>query len=96
MKMVAALSFLAIAFAGAQDFIAPLPESEEIVPVETLDPRPSIEGIVKDIFTTRKPWQLVNPVAPAKYGSGEKLVSKDTGPGTPYHSTGLVVLGVEW
>jgi hypothetical protein len=80
----------------AQEFIAPEEEPREIVPVEPVQQRPTIEGIVKEIFVTKKPWQLVNPVAPAQYGTGEKMVSQDFGPGTPYHSTGLVVASVEW
>lgn len=79
----------------AQDFEVVLPDREEVV-VETIDPRPSIEGIVKDVFVTRRPWQLVNPAAPARYGSGQRMVSKDFGPGTPVHSAGVVVAGVEW
>jgi len=79
----------------AQEFVAPAPEREEIV-IEQIETRPTIEGIVKDIFVTKKPWQLVNPAAPAKYGSGEKKVSKDFGPGTPFKSSGLIVAGVEW
>jgi len=86
----------AAAQAWAQDFVAPMPEAREIVPMEVQDTRPSIEGIVRDIFIVRKPWQLVNPAAPASYGSGEKRLSKDFGPGTPVHSQGVVVLGVEW
>lgn len=78
----------------AQEFIAPKPERHEVVPVEPA-PRPGIEGIVKDVFT-KKPWQLVNPLAPASYGSGEKRVSKDFGPGTPYKSSGWIIAGVEW
>ena len=96
MKRLSAIVLMGMGTAAAQDFIETLPEAEEISPVEVIEPRPSIEGIVKDIFTTKKPWQLVNPAAPKKYGTGEKLVSKDTGPGTPYHSTGLIVFGVEW
>jgi len=80
----------------AQDFIVPLPETREIEKVEVEPTRPSIEGIVKDIFETRKPWQLVNPAAPASFGSGEKNVSKDFGPGTPVKSSGLIVFGIEW
>jgi hypothetical protein len=82
--------------ASGQEFIAPIPEAEEIETIEIEEARPSIEGIVTEIFTTRKPWQLVNPAAPKKYGSGEKMVSKDFGPGTPVHQAGLVVFGVEW
>jgi hypothetical protein len=81
---------------SAQEFIAPEEEPQEIVPVEPVERRPTIEGIVKEVFVTKKPWQLVNPAAPAKYGTGEKMVSKDFGPGTPYHSTGWVVASVEW
>jgi hypothetical protein len=79
----------------AQEFIAPEQEPSEIVPVEPVQQRPTIEGIVKEVFT-KKPWQVVNPAAPARYGSGKKMVSKDFGPGTPFHSTGLVVASVEW
>lgn len=84
---------------SAQEFVAQHQETREIVPSqpgEIVTPKPSIEGIVKDIFVTRKPWQLVNPAAPASYGSGEKMVSKDFGPGTPYKSSGWIVFGVEW
>lgn len=91
-----AVGMVGAAALPAQEFIAPGQQRREIVPEETIRPQPSIEGIVKDIFVTRKPWQLVNPVAPASYGSGEKMVSRDFGPGTPYKSTGLIVLGVEW
>lgn len=80
----------------AQEFIAPEAERREILPEQIIQQRPSPEGIVKEIFVTKKPWQMVNPAAPAEYGSGQKFVSKDTGPGTPFHSTGVVVLGIEW
>ncbi|HEY5705254.1 MAG TPA: hypothetical protein VIS96_06745 [Terrimicrobiaceae bacterium] len=79
----------------AQEFIAPDQERREIVPVEALPQRPTIEGIVKEVFT-KKPWQVVNPAAPPEYGSGQKMVSKDFGGGTPFHSAGLVVASVEW
>lgn len=80
----------------AQDFVAPSVPREEIRTTEIRDTRPSIEGIVKEIFVTKKPWQLINPAAPKKYGSGQKNLSKDFGPGTPFHSTGVIVAGVEW
>lgn len=80
----------------AQDFVAPAPQEREIVVEQRITPRPSIEGIVKEIFVTRKPWQMVNPAAPAKYGSGAENVSKDFGSGTPYKSSGWIVAGVEW
>jgi hypothetical protein len=58
-------------------------------------PKPTIEGIVKEVFA-RKPWHAVNPFAPQSYGSGEKYVSRDFGPGTPNHARTLTIVGVEW
>lgn len=80
----------------AQDFVAPMLPREEVRTGEISDTRPAIEGIVKEIFVTKKPWQLINPAAPKKYGSGQKNISKDSGPGTPFHSTGVILAGVEW
>jgi hypothetical protein len=80
----------------AEDFVVPLPEAPDMEPVEVESTDPAIAGIVKDVFVTRKPWQLVNPAAPASFGSGEKNVSKDFGPGTPVKSAGLIVFGIEW
>jgi hypothetical protein len=81
---------------SAQEFVAPTAPRREITTEERIELRPSIEGIVKEIFVTKKPCQMINPAAPAKYGTGEKNVSKDFGAGTPFKSTGLIVAGVEW
>jgi hypothetical protein len=89
------VGLLAVGTLSAQEFIAPEEEAREVVPAPPAERRPTVEGIVKEIFT-KKPWQLVNPVAPASYGSGEKMVSQDFGAGTPYHSTGLIVASVEF
>lgn len=91
-----AISLLVPIASAQEDFLIEQDRPADVVEVEEVEPRPSIEGIVKDIFTTRKPWQAVNPAAPASFGSGEKNVSKDFGPGTPFKSTGLIVFGVEW
>lgn len=80
----------------AEDFEVLFPEERDIEPVEVESTDSAIAGIVKDIFETRKPWQMVNPAAPASFGSGEKNVSKDFGPGTPVKSAGLIVFGIEW
>lgn len=92
---VALILILLVPAAMAQEFLAPQGPRRKIVPI-VVKPNPGIEGILKDIFVTRKPWQAVNPLAPASYGSGAKMVSRDFGPGTPHHSTTLTVLGVEW
>jgi hypothetical protein len=89
------IGLLSIGTVAAQEFVAPEAERREVVPAEPAERRPSIEGIVKEIFTKR-PWQLVNPAAPPEYGSGRRMVSRDFGPGTPHHSTGLIIASVEW
>jgi len=95
MKPAACLFFISATALLGQDFVAPTSRPREIVPgVEEV--RPTIEGVLKDIFVTRKPWQLVNPLAPAEYGSGEKFVSRDFGPATPVHASTITVMGVEW
>ena len=97
MKAFIVMLLGAASLAQAQEFIvAPSRPTERSVIVESVSPRPSIEGIVKEIFVTKKPWQMVNPAAPAHYGTGEKNVSQDFGGGTPFKSTGVVVVGVEW
>jgi hypothetical protein len=95
MKATVAVFTLLGGVALAQDFVAPAGRQREIVP-EAAAPTPTIEGMVKEIFVTKKPWQAINPLAPAKFGSGEKLVSKDFGPATPFHAPALTVIGVEW
>lgn len=87
---------LTVGSLSAQDFVAPSVPREELRTGEINATRPTIDGIVKEIFVTKKPWQMINPAAPKKYGSGQKNISKDTGPGTPFHSTGVIVVGVEW
>jgi hypothetical protein len=91
----AVIGLLFASFVYSQEFIAPEPGRREIVPVEPSQRGASIEGIVKEVFT-KKPWQLVNPAAPARYGTGQRMISKDFSTGTPYQSTGWVVASVEW
>jgi len=95
MKATLAVLILISTAAIAQDFVAPAGRQRQIVP-ETVEPKPTIDGIVKAIFASKKPWQAVNPLASAKYGSGEKMVSRDFGPSTPNHSQTLTLVGVEW
>jgi len=85
---------LPLASGLAQDFVAPAGIQREIT-AEAPELKPTIDGIVTQIFTD-KPWQAVNPAAPASYGTGEKNVSKDIAGGTPFQATGLTVVGVEW
>jgi len=52
--------------------------------------------MVKIFLSSKKPWQALNPAAPAEYGTGETNVSKDSAPGTPHHAATLTVIGFEW
>jgi hypothetical protein len=85
---------LTISSSFAEEFLAPTGAQREIT-TEAPELKPTIDGIVLQIFTD-KPWQSVNPAAPASYGTGEKNVSKDISGGTPYVATALTVIGVEW
>jgi len=98
MKLRQAALWLALTSgaACAQDFVIPAPKQREIVREQPIETKPTIEGIVRDAFVTKKPWQLINPAAPAKYGTGQKNISRGFGPGTPFQSTGWIVAGVEW
>ena len=79
----------------AQDFVAPKGRERQIT-TQTPELKPEVDGIVKQIFDVEKPWQLLNPAAPASYGNGEKNVSKDSSVGTAYQAVTLTVVGVEW
>jgi len=79
----------------AEEFVAPQSNHREIS-AEAPELKPSIEGMVKQIFESQKPWQALNPAAPAEYGTGEKNMSKDSAPGTPHHAATLTIIGLEW
>jgi hypothetical protein len=85
---------LTVSSGFSEEFVAPAGIQREIT-AEAPELKPTIDGIVMQVFTD-KPWQAVNPAAPASYGNGEKNVSKDISGGTPYQATGLTVVGVEW
>jgi hypothetical protein len=96
MKVCVFFSILSLpATLMAQDFVASQGREREIT-TQAPELKPEIDGIVKQIFDVEKPWQLLNPAAPASYGTGEKNVSQDTVTGTPHHSVTLTVVGVEW
>ena len=96
MKTLTFLLALALTIGSgfAEEFVAPSGIQREIT-TEAPELKPTIDGIVMQVFTD-KPWQAVNPGAPASYGTGEKNVSKDISGGTPHVATGLSVVGVEW
>ena len=79
----------------AEEFVAPQAPRREIS-TQASELNPSIEGMVKFFLSSQKPWQALNPAAPAEYGTGEKNISKDSAPGTPHHAATLTIIGLEW
>jgi hypothetical protein len=93
--LLVAMAVLQAGWLCAEEFVAPEAPRREIA-TETEKLEPTIDGIVKQVFDVDKPWQLLNPAAPASYGSGEKNVSRDGKGGTPFAATTLTVFGWEW
>jgi len=89
----AALSLALVSPSWAQGFIAPSAPRRE-VQQKTEEPKPTIEGIVANAFKTRRPLQLINPLAPAKYGNGRATTSWD--PHDPAKPKGFILFGIEW
>jgi hypothetical protein len=83
-----------VADAAAQEFVAPKPKVDVPLVHAPVQQRPTVSGIVAEIFNVKKPWQLVNPLAPKEYGDGRKMVSySENDPGKP---KGFIVASVEW
>jgi hypothetical protein len=89
---VAALLCAGPAF--AQEFIVTKPRQPAPIVTAPQPMPPKVEGIVKEVFTLKKPWQLVNPAAPKDYGDGRKNVStSEKDPGKP---KGFILFALDW
>ncbi len=77
------------------DFVAPRPRvpKPETFPIQK-PATPDITGIVAQAFKMKKPFQMINPMAPAKYGDGADNVSWD--PDKPEKPKGFILLGIQW
>lgn len=96
MKAIVLITIFALPSAlMAQDFVAPKGRQRDIS-IQAPELKPEVDGMVKQLFDADKPWQLLNPAAPASYGTGEKNLSKDSSAGTAHQDTTLTVVGVEW
>lgn len=77
------------------DFVAPHPKKPSAPTVTAEKPSTfDIAGIVAQAFNVKKPIQLINPLAPAKYGTGHDNVSWD--PDKPEKPKGIILLGIQW
>lgn len=76
-------------------FVAPRPKKTEVESTTIEKPtRYDISGIVAQAFNIKKPYQMVNPLAPAKYGDGRDNVSWD--PDKPEKPKGIILFGIQW
>lgn len=74
-------------------FVAPRQKKPK---VETAVEKPAatdITGIVAQAFGMKKPLELINPLAPKKYG-GSQDVSWD--PDNPEKPQGFILFGIQW
>ena len=67
----------------------------ELKPNEIAGPRPDItySGIIPEAIKSENPLELINPFAPAEYGSGEQNLSPDI---TPLHEPGLKFFSLDF
>jgi hypothetical protein len=92
---LAAVALLMTGASGAlaQEFVAPKPQKAPPI-VHPVKLKPTIEGVVTEIFTVKKPWQLVSPLAPKSYGDGRQNVTySEKEPGKP---KGIILFAFEW
>lgn len=97
--VVAAVLFGAVCLTNAQDavFVAPAQEERQIEQREVIRRAPGLQGIIAQILRVANPLQLINPLAPSYYGTGEQNVSSDKDFSASYYdSTELTVFGVDW
>jgi hypothetical protein len=78
--LLSALVFLGLSAGGAfaQEFTN-VPKA----PPQAIPPRPAVEegsnsSILHKVFTAPRKYQLVNPGAPASYGSGQQVIVADS------------------
>lgn len=53
-----------------------------------------LDGSLTKAVQSKQPWQMVSPLAPASYGTGEDMVSQD--PDEEGRNEGLILFGVQW
>jgi hypothetical protein len=98
--LVPAAVILAASFSFAQqasqdaDFVAPKPKKAKVDTAPIEKPAPyDINGVVAQAFKMKKPLELVNPLAPQKYGGSEDI-SWD--PDNPEKPKGIILFGIRW
>ena len=98
--LVPAAALLAASLSLAQqasqdaDFVAPKTKKARVDTTPIEKPAPyDINGVVAQAFKMKKPLELVNPLAPQKYGGSEDI-SWD--PDNPEIPKGIIIFGIRW
>lgn len=75
-------------------FVAPKSKKVKVDTSAIGKPAPyDINGVVAQAFKMKKPLELVNPLAPEKYGGSEDI-SWD--PDNPEKPKGIILFGIQW
>ena len=53
-----------------------------------------LNGSLTQAVKSKQPWQVVSPLAPSSYGTGEQNVSQD--PDEEGRNEGLLLFGIQW
>ncbi|MEO6847416.1 MAG: hypothetical protein ABI443_07800 [Chthoniobacterales bacterium] len=97
--LISFLAILAAASLQAQDpavkpadgFTAP---KKKVVKTTIIKPSVNMQGIVAQIFRSPTPLQMINPLAPKEYGSGDQNISRGLNdPGKP---EGFIIFGFQY
>jgi hypothetical protein len=91
-------------------FVAPVPQPNPIASpsppygMPRAQNRPDLQGVVPQVIRLKKPWELINPFAPAEYGTGSANTTKDypnanptwDEPYDPAKPKGIILFGITW
>jgi hypothetical protein len=93
--LLMAASGIAQQAASDASFVASKPKKTKIEANPIENPAPyDITGVVAQAFKMKKPLQLVNPLAPRKYGDGHDDITWD--PDNPEKPKGIILFGFQW
>ncbi|HLB32789.1 MAG TPA: hypothetical protein VJK54_01005 [Chthoniobacterales bacterium] len=75
-------------------FVAPKRKTQKVQrKIEREEPI-EMGGILTQAVRSKKPLELINPLAPASYGNGDDNVSQD--PNELGKPQGLIIFGIQW
>lgn len=84
------LALFAAPLAQAETFEVPLPRVDDPAEVTPRPTLPGLDGSIPEAIRSGQPLQLINPLAPAEFGSGAENVSRAPDDGRPQ---GFILFG---